>query len=163
MIVGHTITAYTNGKLQFQITDTTFSTGNPGFGFNEGPSGTYGISTFTASDTVPSTPDITSKLWATGAADSTITRYHITASNSPMSYAAAGLPARASLNMATGVITETPAAAGSSNVTISATNIGGTGTATLTLTANFCRQLACPVGPSGRWRGADGRGGERQL
>jgi hypothetical protein len=52
MIVGHTITAYTNGRLQFQITDGTFAAGNPGFGFNEGPSGTYGITSFTASDIV---------------------------------------------------------------------------------------------------------------
>jgi hypothetical protein len=55
-IVGNTITAYTNGKLQFQITDNTFSKGNLGFGFNEGPSGTYGISSFSASDVVPEIP-----------------------------------------------------------------------------------------------------------
>ena len=53
LIVGHTITAYTNGRLQFQITDSTFATGNPGFGFNEGPNGTYGITRFKASDIVP--------------------------------------------------------------------------------------------------------------
>ncbi len=52
MIVGQTITAYTNGRLLFQIINGTFATGNPGFGFNEGPSGTYGISSFTASDNV---------------------------------------------------------------------------------------------------------------
>ena len=52
MIVGRTITAYTNGRLQFQITDGAFATGNPGFGFNEGPSGTYGITSFAASDGV---------------------------------------------------------------------------------------------------------------
>jgi len=57
MIVGHTITAYTNGRLQFQITDDTFATGNPGFGFNEGPNGTYGITSFTASDVVSGTRD----------------------------------------------------------------------------------------------------------
>jgi hypothetical protein len=56
MILGQTITAYTNGRLQFQITDGTFATGNPGFGFNEGPSGTYGITGFEASDTVSATP-----------------------------------------------------------------------------------------------------------
>jgi len=53
MIVGHTITAYCNGRLQFKITDSTFVTGNPGFGLNEGPNGTYGISSFTATDRVP--------------------------------------------------------------------------------------------------------------
>ena len=60
MIVGHTITAYTNGLLQFQITDGTFTSGNPGFGFNEGPSGTYGITSFKASDIVSATRDATS-------------------------------------------------------------------------------------------------------
>lgn len=56
MIIGHTITAYTNGRLQFQITDNTFAIGNPGFGFNEGPSGTYGITSFMASDAVSDHP-----------------------------------------------------------------------------------------------------------
>lgn len=65
MIVGHTITAYTNGRLQFQITDGTFATGNPGFGFNEGPSGTYGITSFTASDIVSGTRDIVGSLSGT--------------------------------------------------------------------------------------------------
>jgi len=50
-IVGNTITAYKNGKQLFKITNDRFSTGNPGFGFNEGPNGNYGISSFTASDT----------------------------------------------------------------------------------------------------------------
>jgi hypothetical protein len=136
MIVGHTITAYTNGKQQFQITDTTFSMGNPGFGFNEGPSGTYGISSFMASDTVPDTPATSSRLGATGTVDFAITRCHITASNSPMSYGATGLAARALRNMAIGVITETLAAAGSSKVTISATNLSGLGAATLILRTN---------------------------
>jgi hypothetical protein len=49
-MIGNTITAYKNGKMQFQITDNKFSQGNPGFGFNEGPSGIYGITSFTALD-----------------------------------------------------------------------------------------------------------------
>ena len=57
MIVGHTISAYTNGRLQFRITDSTFATGNPGFGFNEGPEGTYGITSFRASDSLSATSD----------------------------------------------------------------------------------------------------------
>ena len=52
MIVGHTITAYTNDRLQFEIRDSTFASGNPGFGFNEGPNGTYGIASFHASDSI---------------------------------------------------------------------------------------------------------------
>src|SRR5207244_1574840 len=62
--------------------------------------------------------------------------YQITASNSPTSYSAAGLPAGLSVNTSTGVITGTPTTAATSSVTISATNSAGTGTATLTLTVN---------------------------
>jgi hypothetical protein len=61
VIVGNTITAYKNGQQQVQIIDSTFSQGNPGFGFNEGPNGTYGISSFTAGS------------WAAGGAAGTIT------------------------------------------------------------------------------------------
>lgn len=49
-IVGNTITMYTNGVQVEQVTDTFFTTGNPGFGFNAGSAGTdeYGIQSFTA-------------------------------------------------------------------------------------------------------------------
>ena len=67
--------------------------------------------------------------------------YQITATNSPTSYSATGLPAGLSVNTPTGLISGTPTAAGTSTVTVGATNGnpgsvlgGGTGTATLTLT-----------------------------
>jgi hypothetical protein len=60
--------------------------------------------------------------------------YQITASNNPTSYNATGLPAGLSVNTTSGLISGTPTAAGSSNVTISATNAAGTGSATLALT-----------------------------
>jgi len=66
MIVGNTITAYTNGRLQFRITDGTFATGNPGFGFNEGPNGTYGISRFAASEIASGTRGADSSSSGTG-------------------------------------------------------------------------------------------------
>ncbi len=77
-------------------------------------------------------PVITSTLTASGNT-STPLSYAITASNSPTSYSAAGLPSGLSVNTSTGVISGTPSAAGTSNVTISATNSGGTGSATLVL------------------------------
>lgn len=57
-VVGNVITAYKNGVQQGQVTDSTYSTGSPGIGFNldnsgSGCSGTnpnYGFSSFTAKD-----------------------------------------------------------------------------------------------------------------
>lgn len=42
-IVGGTITAYKNGVQMGQAKDNTFRSGQPGFGFNEGNNGDYGM------------------------------------------------------------------------------------------------------------------------
>ena len=78
---------------------------------------------------------ITSARTASGTVGSAFS-YQITATNAPTSYGATGLPAGLSVNSGTGLISGTPTAAGTSTVTLSATNGGGTGTATLTLTIN---------------------------
>ena len=75
--------------------------------------------------------------------------YQIAATNSPTSFGASGLPSGLTVNTASGLISGTPAAAGTSNVTLSATNSGGTGSAPLTLTVT----VAAPVITS---NGADG-------
>jgi len=62
-----------------------------------------------------------------------INPYTITATNSPTGYGATNLPSGLSINTTTGVITGTPTVFGTYNVTISATNAGGTGTQSLTL------------------------------
>jgi hypothetical protein len=80
-------------------------------------------------------PSITSALSASGTAGAAFS-YGITASNSPTSYSAAGLPAGLSVNTSNGAISGTPASAGTASVTIGAANAGGTGTATLVLTIN---------------------------
>jgi hypothetical protein len=50
-VVGDVISAYKNGELMGQATDDTFTSGNPGMGFNEQSyNGDYGFSGFTASD-----------------------------------------------------------------------------------------------------------------
>ena len=57
-VVGNVITAYKNGVQQGQITDSTYSSGSPGIGFNldngvsscPGTNATYGFSSFTAVD-----------------------------------------------------------------------------------------------------------------
>ena len=84
-------------------------------------------------------PVITSATTASGTVGSAFS-YQITASNSPTSYGATGLPAGLSVNSASGLISGTPTTAGMLTVTLSATNSGGTGNATLTLTI-------APTGP----------------
>ncbi len=78
-------------------------------------------------------PVINSATTASGTVGSAFS-YQIAATNSPTSYAATGLPAGLSVNTTTGLLSGTPTAAGTSTVTLSATNSGGTGSATLTLT-----------------------------
>lgn len=80
----------------------------------------------------PAAPVISSAATASGTVGQAFS-YQITASNSPTSYAATGLPAGLSVNNANGLISGTPTAAGNSTVAISATNVTGTGNATLTI------------------------------
>jgi hypothetical protein len=77
-------------------------------------------------------PVITSATTASGTVGASFS-YQITATNTPASYGAAGLPAGLTVNSGTGLISGTPTAAGTSPVTLSATNSKGTGTAPLTL------------------------------
>ena len=98
-------------------------------------SGGTGTATLTLTINNSAAPVITSASTASGTVGSAFS-YQITATNSPSSYGATGLPAGLSVNSGTGLISGTPTAAATSTVTLSATNSGGTGTATLTLTIN---------------------------
>ena len=74
--------------------------------------------------------------------------FAITASGSPTSYSASSLPAGLSIVAATGAITGTPTAVGISIVSLGATNITGTGNATLTITiapADFAPAITSPI------------------
>jgi len=95
-------------------------------------SGGTGTSTLTVT-IAPAAPVITSATTAAGTVGAAFA-YQITANNSPTSYAATGLPAGLSINTSTGLISGAPTAAGTSSVALSATNSGGTGQSTLTLT-----------------------------
>jgi hypothetical protein len=60
MASGSTITAYINGAQKLQVTDSTYSSGNPGIGAflqdTTGVNGDYGFTSFTASDGTDTTP-----------------------------------------------------------------------------------------------------------
>src|SRR5882724_11304428 len=100
---------------------------NPG-----GGGGTSNAKTFTVTN--PPAPVVTGGTQA-GTVGIAFT-YQIVASNCPTSYNATGLPPGLSVNTSTGVISGTPTTTGTYSVTISATNSGGTGTATLVITIN---------------------------
>jgi autotransporter-associated beta strand protein len=78
------------------------------------------------------TPEITSATNATALLDRDF-GYAITATHSPYSYKASGLPAGLSLNMVTGVISGKPTQAGTFLVNLTASNSSNEGKATLTL------------------------------
>ena len=83
----------------------------------------------------PPPPVITSPGTATGTVGVAFS-YQITATNNPTSFNATGLPGGLTVNTTTGLISGTPTTAGTYPVTISASNSGGTGTATLVITIN---------------------------
>ena len=90
----------------------------------------------TASSATPGAPVITSSLTASAVAFATSANiYQITASGSPTSFGATGLPTGLSIDTSTGIISGTPSASpGAYPILISATNEFGTGQETLSLT-----------------------------
>jgi len=123
--------------------DETVGTGKPvtvsGYTISGSASGNYSLSQpsgLTADISSVPVPVINSSLTQSSAYGTVASTYTITASNSPTSYNATGLPTGLSINTSNGEITGTPTAnIGSYNVSITATNIGGTSTvATLVYT-----------------------------
>ncbi len=81
---------------------------------------------------IPPPPVITSALSVSGSINVPLT-YQIVGTNGPTSYNATGLPAWLSVNTTTGVLTGTPPAVGSFQVTIGAANFGGSDSETLSI------------------------------
>ena len=89
-------------------------------------------------------PVITSAATATATIQQAFT-YQISATNSPSSYNATGLPAGLAINTSTGIVSGTPTVTGSFTITVSAANTGGTGTAALWLTVHLPPDSSGPV------------------
>ncbi|MCY3020096.1 MAG: PKD domain-containing protein [Planctomycetota bacterium] len=92
-----------------------------------------GSATLTLTVNNPPPPVISSATTASGTAGVAFI-YQIAASNNPTGYGATSLPDGLSVNTTTGAITGTPTTPGTADVTIAATNPGGTGSCTLTIT-----------------------------
>jgi hypothetical protein len=108
-----------------------------GYSISGAGSGNYSLTQPTLSADITSVPSplISSALTASATYGVAATTYAIIASESPSSYNATGLPEGLTVNTLTGEITGTPTGLpGVFPVTISATNAGGTGTATLNYT-----------------------------
>jgi endoglucanase len=90
-------------------------------------------STQASATTLAPAPAITSTLTKTGTNGSAFS-YTITASNSPTSYGATGLPTGLSVNTGSGIISGTPTVTGTFAANITASNAIGTGSAALTIT-----------------------------
>lgn len=94
--------------------------------------GTANATLVIAISTIPGAPAISSPLSVDGVLN-TAFLYKITATNTPTSFNATGLPPGLVISTADGFITGSPTATGSFPVTISATNAIGTGSATLVI------------------------------
>ncbi|MGH9572051.1 MAG: beta strand repeat-containing protein, partial [Candidatus Acidiferrales bacterium] len=124
-------------------TPTTAGTSTVSLGATNGAGTGNATLTLTIAVAKPVVTSATTTSGTVGAAFS----YQITATNSPTSYGATGLPAGLSVNTGTGLISGTPTATGTSAVTLSATNGTGTGSATLTLTIANGAQLSINPSP----------------
>ncbi len=105
-----------------------------------GPGGTTTDRIATVLIANPPAPVVSSANTASGTGGQAFS-YQITASNTPTSFNASGLPAGISVNTGTGLISGSPTVSGMFNATVSATNAGGTGNLGVTITIN----LVAPV------------------
>ena len=132
-----TVTGLTNGMA---YTFTATATNSVGTSAPSAPSNSV------IPATTPGAPVITSASTASGTVNQFFS-YQITATNSPTSYGASGLPAGLSINQSTGLISGTPTASGTFNVTVTATNAGGTGSMTVTITTTTLAATTLNLNP----------------
>jgi C1A family cysteine protease len=112
-------------------------------GISAANAGGVGTGTLTLTITTPliATPRLTSASTAAGTVGRSFS-FTVTASNSPTSFGASGLPPGLALNPSSGAISGTPTLAGSYTAALSAANAGGAGTGALTITIDSASGLA---------------------
>lgn len=135
---GFTYTSIPSSPASFSFT-VNYPAGLSGNQTFSGISGIFRIggvsSTPSASDisiSPPPAPSVNSSGTVNAAVNHSFS-YTISASGSPTSYGASGLPAGLSVNTSSGVISGTPSQTGSFSVSLSATNGSGTGNGSITI------------------------------
>jgi len=114
------------------ISGSTTATGTSNVTIAASNAGGSGTATLVLT-VLPPPPVITGTL-AASVAEGAPFNYQITATNSPTSFAASGLPSGLSIDPSAGIISGTTSVTGTSNITITASNAGGAGSAMLVLT-----------------------------
>lgn len=143
------VTPPTNGTLSAFTGTTITYTPNAGFagtdtftyrGRRTSPQSVSGEArTVTIMVNTPAAPLVTSGNTANGVFNQAFS-YQITATNSPASFGASGLPPGVSVNTANGLVNGTATAAGVFNAMVNATNPGGTGQLAVTMTISAANQ-----------------------
>ncbi|WP_178986187.1 InlB B-repeat-containing protein [Winogradskyella helgolandensis] len=133
-------------RTGFAFNGWNTATNGSGTHYNAGASYTIGSANTTlyAEWLSTSPPNVTSAFTAIGDLVNAFT-YTITATNTPTSFNATGLPPGLSINTSTGEISGNPTVTGTYNVSISATNTYGTDTETLVITINDAPACNPPI------------------
>ncbi|MGH7974988.1 MAG: Ig domain-containing protein [bacterium] len=144
-VVSSSLTASYSHGLQFVIdtvVDATHLTVASSYNMTAGNTITQGLNITTITTVVDNNHLVVGSTtgWVVGVATDTSINlpfsYIITATNSPTSYNAIGLPAGLIVDSSNGLISGVPTTPGTYYATISATNVTGTGTKSLTITVS---------------------------